>query len=81
MINRLKQYSKDMWIQYELYKVETSYQQHLQEQRIMIHDGKLILLKPILQNVRSISLIILPTPLRRKIFSHYHYGPTGGHMR
>ena len=45
--NILKQYSKDIWSQDGLAAVETIYQQHLQEQRIMPHDRKLILMKPI----------------------------------
>ena len=69
-----------MWSQDELAKVETRYQQHLREQRIMLHDGKLIIKKPKPQNVCFISLIIVPTPLCRKIFSYYHAGPTGRHM-
>ena len=24
--------------------------------------------------------MIVPTPLHSKMFSHYHVGPTGGHM-
>ena len=68
-----------MWSQDKLAKVETSYRQHLQEQRIMLYDGKLIILKPISQNVYFISLISVPTPLRRKI-SYYHTSPTGCHM-
>ena len=80
MINKLKQYSEDMWIQDELTTVETSYQQHLREQRIILQDGKLIILKPIFQNVRFISLIIVHTSLRANIFSHYHDSTTCGHM-
>ena len=69
-----------MWIQDGLAAVETSYWQNIWEQRIILHDRKLILLKPIFQNVRFISLIIVPTSLRRNIFSHYHSGPIRGHM-
>ena len=69
-----------MWVKYELATVETIYQQHLREQQIMLHDGKLIILKLIFQHVRFISLIIVPTSFRIQIFSHYHAGPTGGHM-
>ena len=80
MINKLKQYSEDMWIQDELTTVETSYQQHLREQRIILQDGKLIILKPIFQNVRFVSIIIVLTTLCRNIFSHPHAVTTGGHM-
>ena len=66
IINILKQYSKDMWSQYKLSTVETRYRQHLQEQRIMLHDVKLILLKPIFKNVRLMSLIVVTTSIFRK---------------
>ena len=46
----------------------------------MPHDRNLTLLKPIFQNLRFIGIIIVPNPLRSKIFIHYHAGPTGGHM-
>ena len=69
-----------MWSQHKLATVENSYRQHLQEQRIMPHDRKLLILKPIFHHVRFIGIIIIPTSLRSKIFSHYHAGPTCGHM-
>ena len=80
IINRLKEHSKHMWSQDEPAKFETSYQKRLREQRIIVYDGKLIILKPIFQNVRFISLIIVHTSLRENIFSHYHDSPTCGHM-
>ena len=80
IINIIKQHSKHMWIQDKLATVKTIYWQHLWEQRIILHDGKLILLKLIFKNVRFISIIIVPNSLRRKIFIHYHAVPTGGHM-
>ena len=44
-----------------------------------MHD-KLILVKPIFLDKRFIGLIAVPTGLRRLICSHYHCGPSGGHM-
>ena len=44
-----------------------------------LHD-KLVLYTPIFKNVKYIGLIIVPLSLRRIIFSHYHAGPSGGHM-
>ena len=29
---------------------------------------------------KYITLLLVPLPLRRKLFSHYHAGPSGGHM-
>ena len=42
--------------------------------------GKHILYKSIFKNVKYVGLIIVPLSLRRLIFSHYHAGPSGGHM-
>ena len=44
-----------------------------------LHD-KLVLYKPIFNYVKYIGLIIVSLSLRRIIFSHYHAGPSGGHM-
>ena len=41
---------------------------------------KLVFSKPILANHRHVMLIIVPTLLRHKTFSHFRAGPTGGHM-
>ena len=48
----------------------------------MIHimGNKLALFKPVNVNSKYITLLIVPEPLRRKLFSHYHAGPTRGHM-
>ena len=48
--------------------------------RIQILNKKLVLYKPIFANDRFIALIIVPTALRRKIFSYFHSEPNGGHM-
>ena len=42
--------------------------------------SKFVYFKPILTNTKYIGLIIVPLGLRRSLFSHYHAGPTGGHM-
>ena len=52
----------------------------VRENRIQIVNKKLVFFKHILANKRHIMLIIVPTPLHRKICSHYHAGPSGGHM-
>ena len=63
-----------------LERVSLAYRLTLRESRIHIVNKKLVLFKSILANYRHVILIIVPTSLRRKIFSHYHAGPIGGHM-
>ena len=45
----------------------------------MLHD-KLVLYKPIFKDIKYIGLIIVPEQILRGFFSHYHAGPSGGHM-
>ena len=47
---------------------------------IQIMGDKLVLFKPINMASKYITLIITPASLWRNIFSHYHAGPSGGHM-
>ena len=56
------------------------YHQALRENRIQFLHKKLILLKPIFAKQRYLSLVIVPASLRRRLFDHYHSGPTGAHM-
>ena len=56
------------------------YQQHLKKNLIQIMGDKLILFKPVNMTSKYITLIITPAPLQRSIFSHYHAGPSGGHI-
>ena len=63
-----------------LKKVEVEYCSHLKEHLIsMLHD-KLVYSKAIFKHVKYVCLIIVPLPLRRVIFSHYHGSPSGGQM-
>ena len=60
--------------------MSTVYKTALKYGRIHIPNKKLVLYKPILVNNIFVALIIVPTYLRQKIFSHFHAGPNGGHM-
>ena len=55
---------------------------HLPLRKILMHilGGKLVLSKPVDMNSKYITLLVVPLLLRRKLFSHYHAGPSGGHM-
>ena len=56
------------------------YKTYLTEGIIKILNGELVLYKPILANHQYVVLIIVPQSLRRSVFSHFHSGPSGGHM-
>ena len=60
--------------------VSMGYRHHLRNNLIQMLGDKLILLKPINMGDKYMSLIVTPDSIRRKIFSHYHAGPSGGHM-
>jgi len=47
---------------------------------IAIVNDKLVYFKPILMNMKYVTLLIVPENLRKPIFSHYHAGPSAGHM-
>ena len=60
--------------------IPSGYHPHLKSHHINILHGKLILYKAIFKHVKYVGLIIVPLKLRRLIFSHFHAGPSGGHM-
>ena len=68
------------WTNEDLTKVNSAYRHPLKEKRIQLVKNKLVLFKPILANHRHVMLIIVPISLRRKLFSHYHAGPTCSHL-
>jgi len=47
---------------------------------MLVVDQNLVLFKPIFQQTWYGGLIIIPLSLRRQVFSHYHAGPSTGHM-
>lgn len=68
------------WCKETLQDIHSSYHTPLKKGQVQIVDGKLIFFKPIFKNIKYIGLIIVPESLRRKLFSHYHASPIGGHM-
>ena len=74
------QSTQKKWTTYDLYTIHTGYKTALKEHRVKIIKVKLVLLKPVLSNSQQLTLIIVPKPLERKIFSHFHAVPTSFHM-
>ena len=72
--------SKPIWTPDILKLTQTEFHQHLKSDCIRMLHNKLIIYKPIFKDLKYIGLIIVPTSLRRVIFSHYHAGPSGAHM-
>ena len=56
------------------------YRCHLKNNLIQMLGDKLVFFKPVNMKSKYITLLIVPDTLRRILFSHYHAGPTGGHM-
>ena len=72
--------AKAPWSISALANIHPEYCSHLKCSRFQILHDKLILIKPVFQDKIFMGLIVVPTGLRRLIFSHYHCGPSGGHM-
>ena len=68
------------WSTSVLAVIDSEYYLHLISLRIQLLHGKLVCYKPILKDVKYVGLILVPSSLRCAIFSHFHAGPTGGHM-
>ena len=80
MLEQFNRDKKPTWTDELLQKVKKEYHTFLKQNLIGILHRKLVLYKPIFRHKRYVTLIIVPETLRRKIFSHYHAGPSGGHM-
>ena len=80
MLPMLQRNENPTWSEDELASLEVEYRAFLKERHIGILHDKLVYYKPIFRDSRHIALIIVPKLLRRMIFSHYHAGPSGGHM-
>ena len=80
MMSTLSCDAKPIWAKDQLDSVKLEYRSNLRTHFISFLHNKLIVYKPVFKNVKYIGLIIVPYSLRRIIFSHYHAGPSGGHM-
>ena len=76
----LKNIKKVKFAADHLESIIPGYKTSLKEGIIKILNGELVLYKLILANHQYVVLIIVPQSLRRSVFSHFHSGPSGGHM-
>ena len=65
----------------QLKVISHRYKTSLEEGWIQILNGELVIYKLILVNHRYIVLLIITQSLRRSVFSHFHIGPSGEHMK
>ena len=75
--------SKNMnhkWSQKELQEINEAYRPYLLCNHVGVLHLKLVVFSEIFKNKKYQVLIVVPRPLRRKFFDHYHAGPCGGHM-
>jgi hypothetical protein len=68
------------WTKLELNSIESPYRDYLRSGSVSLLDGKLVLHQALDHQSRTLTLIIVPAPLRRDIFSAYHASPMTGHM-
>jgi hypothetical protein len=57
-----------------------AYRDYIRQDRLALHDGKLVVFQPVQNNSEMLMLIVVPLSLRRDIFSAYHASPSTGHM-
>ena len=73
-------HNPDDWKKAILSAIDSKYHLHLKIGYLKLYNDRLVYFKPILVESRYISLLVVPTGLQQQSFSHYHAGPSGGHM-
>ena len=80
IISHLATHKPNDWSADTLARVNKSYHPFLKQGQIQTVHGKVVLFKPIQMNTKYVGLVVVPHDMRRKLFDHYHAGPSGGHM-
>jgi hypothetical protein len=80
IISTLGKDNSHTWTKTELNSVASQYRDYLRQNSISMLNGKLVLQQALDHHARTLTLTIVPTALRRDIFSAYHASPTAGHM-
>jgi hypothetical protein len=63
-----------------LASIAPGYKEFLRESRISVVEGKLVVFQAVQNNTEFLMLIVVPSGLRRDVFSAYHASPSTGHM-
>ena len=64
----------------DISKLHFAYRDYIRQDRLSLLDGKIVVYQPVQNNKEMLLLIVVPSPLRRDIFSAYHASPSTGHM-
>ena len=80
MLNKLSIDALYVWPEKEIQQLSAVYRPLLRDGCISFTRQRLIVTQPISPYQDSLVLIIVPTSLRREIFSAYHGSPTSGHF-
>ena len=78
MLTRLK--DDDEWQERELLSVHRAYRPAIREKRLKMKLGRLIVMSPIAESNKFLTLIVVPESLRVTVFQAYHCTGVGGHM-
>jgi hypothetical protein len=68
------------WSKTELLTVDPIFREHIRSDSIALVNHRLVCYKQVDRHERHLQLIIVPTPLRRRVFEAYHSTPSAGHM-
>ena len=80
MLPMFKKMEKLEWSLALLHQIKVKYRSNLKAHIMFMLHEKLVLYKSIFKKVKHISSIVVPLSLRLLIFSHYHAGPSDGHI-
>ena len=80
IMNYFITHNPDGWKKVILSAIYSRYHLHPIRGYPQLYNDRLVYFKPIHMESRYIALIFVRTVLRKKLFSQYHAGPSGGHM-
>ena len=78
MLTRLKDDTE--WQERELLSVHRAYRPAIREKRLKMKLGRLVVMSPIAESNKFLTLIVVPESLRVTVFQAYHCTGVGGHM-
>ena len=80
IISHLRKHKADNWSPAGLKDVNIKYHIFLKRGQLQMLNNCLIFYKPVMMNIQYLALFVVPQNLRKRLFNHYHSGPTGRHM-
>ena len=81
LIQQLKMNPKSAeWDKAKINRISPTIKPFATNGRLAFKNNRLLVFRDIPFSNRAVSLIVVPKPMQRTIFNHYHGGPTGAHM-